>query len=188
MQPVIRADASDAKDGGQSLLVEATEPADIAIAQTLELPRGESLARQVLDTDREPPAIRHRGHGRHARDAALDNHLVAGAPAQFGTSPWREVSVSFRVPYGEGHLALFFVGFGKGTGRAWFDGVRLEGVESRGALPITGRAVRGWELLDAVMLDYRDRIGSSGATLAISRNGRLLYSRGYGWSDRRGRS
>ena len=116
---------------------------------------------------------------------ALDNHLVAGAPAQFGTSPWREVSVSFRVPYsGKVTLALFFVGFGKGTGRAWFDGVRLEGVESRGALPITGRAVRGWELLDAVMLDYRDRIGSSGAALAISRNGRLLYSRGYGWSDR----
>lgn len=64
--------------------------------------------------------------------------------------------------------------------------VRLERIEptKAGSVPVTGRAVRGSEALDAVMLTYRDRIGCSAAVLAISKQGRLLYSRGYGWRDR----
>jgi CubicO group peptidase (beta-lactamase class C family) len=50
--------------------------------------------------------------------------------------------------------------------------------------PVTGRDVPGGKLLDEVVLDYMDKIGCSTAALAISAHGVLIYSRGYGWSDR----
>jgi CubicO group peptidase (beta-lactamase class C family) len=50
--------------------------------------------------------------------------------------------------------------------------------------PITGRKTRGVELLDQVMLKYMEKIGCSAAALAISFRGVLVYSRGYGWSDK----
>ena len=186
-EPVIRADQGDARDGKQSLFVEASDPADIAIVQKLALPAGTlwraSCWIRTEDLQPDGPA----GTGGTIEIRALDNRLVGAGPAQFGTSPWREVKVPFRVgDSGEVNLVLFFVGFGKGTGKAWFDAVRLERIEPGGAgpVPITGKAVRGWEALDEVMLKYRDRIGCSAATLAISMRGRLLYNRGYGWLDR----
>ncbi len=58
-------------------------------------------------------------------------------------------------------------------------------------VPITGPKRPKVQWLDAVMLKYLDKIGCTGATLAISRcsgqsrcKGRLLYRRGYGWRDR----
>lgn len=50
--------------------------------------------------------------------------------------------------------------------------------------PITGKKARGGELLDEVMLKYLDKIGCSGASLAVSSKGVLIYSRGYGWRDK----
>ena len=38
--PVIRVDSSAAKEGKQSLLVEAEDPADVALGQTISLPAG----------------------------------------------------------------------------------------------------------------------------------------------------
>jgi CubicO group peptidase (beta-lactamase class C family) len=50
--------------------------------------------------------------------------------------------------------------------------------------PITGKKTRGVELLDQVMLKYLDKIGCSAASLAVSSNGVLVHSRGYGWRDK----
>jgi CubicO group peptidase (beta-lactamase class C family) len=50
--------------------------------------------------------------------------------------------------------------------------------------PVTGKKTRGVELLDQVMLKYREKIGCSAAALAVSSRGVLVYSRGYGWSDK----
>jgi len=185
--PVIRADRSQRKEGKQSLFVEAKDPADIAIVQKVSLPAN-TLWRAVcwIRTEglqaKDPTVI---GGTLHVR--ALDNVPVAEGPGQFGTSEWREVKVPFRVPAsGEVNVVLFFVGFGKGTGKAWFDGVRLEEIKpgASGPVAITGPKARGVELIDAVMLKYREKIGCTAATLAISRWGSLLYSRGYGWRDR----
>jgi CubicO group peptidase (beta-lactamase class C family) len=49
--------------------------------------------------------------------------------------------------------------------------------------PITGSAVRDFAPLDQAVLDFMDRIDAQAATVAVSRQGKLLYSRGYGWSD-----
>ncbi len=48
-------------------------------------------------------------------------------------------------------------------------------------IPVAGKAGPGVELLDHVMLSYLPKIGCTTAVLAISRDGVLVYSRGYGW-------
>ncbi len=50
--------------------------------------------------------------------------------------------------------------------------------------PVTGKTAPGGELLDQVMLKYLTKIGCSTATLAVSYQGELVHSRGYGWSDK----
>jgi hypothetical protein len=43
-----------------------------------------------------------------------------------------QVQISFQAPAGGWiHLALFFVDFGKGTGTAWFDDLKLQEVVER---------------------------------------------------------
>jgi N-acyl-D-amino-acid deacylase len=48
---------------------------------------------------------------------------------------------------------------------------------------LTGTAVAEYAPLDHAVLEFMDRIDCQAATVAISRNGKLLYSRGFGWSD-----
>lgn len=50
--------------------------------------------------------------------------------------------------------------------------------------PVSGKKVPGFEPIDRAVLEFMDRIGCQATTIAISKNGRLLYSRGYGWSDK----
>jgi serine/threonine protein kinase/CubicO group peptidase (beta-lactamase class C family) len=52
------------------------------------------------------------------------------------------------------------------------------------APPITPGVGATAKVLDDLMLKYRQRIGCTAATLAISQNSQPLYSRGYGWSDK----
>jgi CubicO group peptidase (beta-lactamase class C family) len=62
------------------------------------------------------------------------------------------------------------------------------GSQTRGphprARPVTGKVTPGVEAIDRVMLRYLDRIGCTGATVAVARGGVLIHSRGYGWSDK----
>jgi CubicO group peptidase (beta-lactamase class C family) len=61
-----------------------------------------------------------------------------------------------------------------------------EDVRTRGTTPpVTGKKSPGVERLDAVMLWYLQKIGCSTGVLAVSDRGRLIHSRGYGWSDAR---
>jgi CubicO group peptidase (beta-lactamase class C family) len=50
-------------------------------------------------------------------------------------------------------------------------------------LPVTGKSQPETEPLDAAMAAFMARTGAPGATLAITRRGRLVYARGFGWSD-----
>jgi N-acyl-D-amino-acid deacylase len=50
-------------------------------------------------------------------------------------------------------------------------------------VPMTGKSVAGYQHIDEIILTHMQRIDAQAATLAISRSGKLLYSRGYGWSD-----
>src|SRR5262249_17784599 len=49
--------------------------------------------------------------------------------------------------------------------------------------PLSGNKVAGFEPLDRAILEMMDQIGCQAATVALSKDGRLLYSRGFGWSD-----
>ncbi len=47
----------------------------------------------------------------------------------------------------------------------------------------TGTPVRAYAPLDRLVMEFMDRCDCRSATAAVSRNGKLLLSRGYGWSD-----
>jgi CubicO group peptidase (beta-lactamase class C family) len=50
--------------------------------------------------------------------------------------------------------------------------------------PISGKKVPGFEPVDKAVLESMETIGCQAATIAVSKDGRLIYSRGYGWSDK----
>jgi CubicO group peptidase (beta-lactamase class C family) len=47
----------------------------------------------------------------------------------------------------------------------------------------TGTPIRAYAPLDKAVLDFMDRYDCRSATAAVSRGGKLLFSRGYGWHD-----
>lgn len=51
--------------------------------------------------------------------------------------------------------------------------------------PVTGKAVAEFEPLDQVMLDFMSTIKCQAITAGVSKDGKLLYSRGFGWQDAR---
>src|SRR4051812_34424388 len=49
--------------------------------------------------------------------------------------------------------------------------------------PVTGKAVANSEALDKVVVTIMARHGIPGAALAIARDGKLVFARGYGWAN-----
>jgi N-acyl-D-amino-acid deacylase len=49
--------------------------------------------------------------------------------------------------------------------------------------PITGKAVPGLQSLDRLMLDFLREYDIPGGSLAIAKDGRLVFARGYGWAE-----
>jgi N-acyl-D-amino-acid deacylase len=74
-------------------------------------------------------------------------------------------------------LAGTFFNIGTTAEMGWYAQLNIEP-------PVSGQKASGVERLDAIMLKYLKMSGGSGATLAVTRGPRTLYSRGYGWSDR----
>jgi alpha-N-arabinofuranosidase len=131
--PVLRPDASVFHEGRQSLLIEASEPADVAVGQTVALPAGSVWrARCWIKTEnlvaRDATDV---GAALHVQTD--DGATLARGASRFGSSDWREEQVVFRVPpAGAAKITLFFLGYGKGTGKVWFDDVRIEEVAADG--------------------------------------------------------
>jgi len=51
-------------------------------------------------------------------------------------------------------------------------------------IPVTGQAVTGLEPFDNLMHNFLKEHHVPGASLAVTRNGKLVYARGFGWADR----
>jgi alpha-N-arabinofuranosidase len=129
-RPVVEKDARVVHGGKHSLRVAATDPSDTALAQDVRLKEGQLYRLRGW--------VRTRGLDPHG--AAVYGTLQVQNPGGRGTiaaganhggdTDWTEVSVWFEPPPGGlTRVVVFFAGFGKGTGTAWFDDLTLEPVE-----------------------------------------------------------
>lgn len=69
--------------------------------------------------------------------------------------------------------------------KRWLVGGAISAFAAAGALgqPVTGVAVPELDWADDMMLDFMNDNGISGAVLGITRNGCVVYQRGFGWHD-----
>jgi alpha-N-arabinofuranosidase len=132
--PRLELDRQVLRQGGQSLRITAGEPSDTALAQELALEPNQSyrfsawVRTRGLDAREAPVA------GTLQVQRPNGAGLIAGGASHFGDTEWTNVAVYFRAPPdGRVRACLFFVGFGRGTGTAWFDEARLEPVQARQA-------------------------------------------------------
>lgn len=117
-------------EGRSSLRISADAPSDTALGQEIHLKPGHCyrlrgwIKTQGLDPQGAPV------YGTLQVQQPGGRGILASGGNHGGDTDWTEVSVPFLTPAdGRVRLCLFFVGFGKGTGTAWFDGLRLEEVD-----------------------------------------------------------
>jgi alpha-L-arabinofuranosidase len=132
-QPKFAADTAEKREGSQSLRIESAEPSDTAIAQDLALPAGKVFRLTGWLKTRELRMAEDHGMGATLQIQCA-NGRVFSSRSLLGTNDWTRETVLFRVPPdGRVHVALFFFGFGKGTGTAWLDGISIEEAQSAGS-------------------------------------------------------
>jgi alpha-L-arabinofuranosidase len=122
--PTLTADPNDAREGAQSLLIEALDPADASVKQRIFLPVGTLWRASVWIKTENLES----GEG---GVIAIDTPgaEIASSVGRSSTTPWKDEEVTFRVP-SPGYIDLTLVGVRGGTGRVWFDDVRLESLPS----------------------------------------------------------
>ena len=122
--PTFTADRGDAKEGSQSLLVEAPDAASASVSQRVFLPVGSLWrVRAWIKTENLSAADDTHAGGFISIDTPAGE--IASSPIRSGTTPWQEEEAVFRVP-SPTFIDLTLVGTRQGTGRVWFDDVRLE--------------------------------------------------------------
>jgi alpha-N-arabinofuranosidase len=126
--PVIRSDSREFKEGKQSLLLAPEDPAELTIGQRLYLPVG-SLWQVSGWIKTEGLVLKSRSGVTGVIDIETPAGSLGRTEVRKGTSEWREERVTFRVaPPGEINLVLVHSLDGKGIGKVWFDGIRLNPV------------------------------------------------------------
>jgi alpha-L-arabinofuranosidase len=138
----VEADRAIVREGRQSLRVTAREPSDTALGQEVALrPRGwyrfigwvRTAGLDPLDA----PVC-----GTFQVQRAGGQGTLASGPNHRGETDWTKVELVFQAPSdGRVRIAPFLVGFGKGTGTAWFDGLRLEAFDPSQAPAVITRDV-----------------------------------------------
>ena len=128
-QPEVALDAQVRREGKHSLCIRADQPSDTALGQNLKLKPGQwyRLTGWVRTEGLDPRASPTCG--------TLQVQTPNGSPYVSGrnhpgTSDWVQETIYFTPPAdGLTRIAVFFVGFGKGTGKAWFDQIELGEVD-----------------------------------------------------------
>jgi alpha-N-arabinofuranosidase len=129
-QPKIELDKQQRHAGRQSLRISASDPSDTALGQEVVLRPGRwyRFTGWVRTRALDP-------HGSKVFGTCQIQHpggkgLIAGGANHGGDTDWAEVTIFFQAPAdGKARIAVFFTGFGKGTGSAWFADLRLEEVD-----------------------------------------------------------
>lgn len=142
-QPDIVLDTAVFREGRHSIRISAREPSDTAIAQDVDLkPDTPYCFSGWVRTQDLAPEARAWTYGTFQIQDRR-GRLIARLGNHKGTTDWTEEKVYFLTPPdGKVHLACFFVGFGKGTGTAWFDDLRLEKAPAAGEITITARRIQ----------------------------------------------
>src|SRR5947209_1150801 len=126
----IEPDTRVARQGNQSLRVTAMEPSDAALGQEITLRPAQwyRLSGWVKTRALEPRGASVFGTLQVQQSRGLG--VIAAGPNHAADTDWTEVPVYFQTPPdGRVRICLFFAGFGKGTGTAWFDDLRLSEID-----------------------------------------------------------
>jgi alpha-N-arabinofuranosidase len=138
-RPVVEKDAAVVHGGKHSLRVSAAEPSDAALSQEVRLTPGRlyRLSGWVRTRGLDPRGAH--VYGTFQVQYPGGRGTIAGGANHGGDGDWAEVVVWFEAPPGGlTRVCAFFVGFGKGTGTAWFDDLALEEVDpARAPLKVT---------------------------------------------------
>ncbi|HEV3387052.1 MAG TPA: alpha-L-arabinofuranosidase C-terminal domain-containing protein, partial [Gemmata sp.] len=117
-------------EGKQSLRISATELSDTALGQELRLKPNQFyritgwVRTRGLDPHTAPV------FGTFQIQMPGGKGVIAGGTNHKGDTDWVKETLYFEAPSdGRVRVAVFFVGFGKGTGTAWFDDLKLEEVD-----------------------------------------------------------
>ncbi len=131
-QPKIAVDTAVRREGRQSLRISADAPSDTALGQEIKLRPGRwyRLTAWVRTENLDPhgaPVC-----GTFQIQFPSGKGTVASGKSHPGTNDWTKETLFFTPPPGDGltRIAVFFVGYGKGTGTAWFDGLVLEEIDA----------------------------------------------------------
>jgi len=138
-RPELVLDGEVRREGRQSLRVSATELSDTAFGQEIVLRPGAlyRLTGWVRTQGLDPRGAPVYGTFQVQHPAGWGS--IATGENHGGDTEWCQVAIVFRAPAGGlTRIAIFFVGFGKGIGTAWFDDLRIEEVSvGMAALKVT---------------------------------------------------
>jgi alpha-N-arabinofuranosidase len=130
-KPSVAVDATIRHEGRQSLRIKADVLSDTALGQEVKLRPGRWyrltgwIRTENLDPHDAPVC------GTFQIQHPCGRGVVTSGKNHAGTGDWVEETLDFTPPPGDGttRIAVFFVGFGKGTGTAWFDGLKLQEID-----------------------------------------------------------
>ena len=131
-------------EGLQSLKIIANAPSDTALGQEVKLRPGRWyrftgwVRTEQLEARNAPTC------GTFQIQRPGGQGVVAAGRNHAGTRDWVQETIYFTPPPGDGttRIAVFFVGYGKGTGTAWFDGLSLEEIDADvSTLTVTGESI-----------------------------------------------
>jgi alpha-N-arabinofuranosidase len=126
----VEVDDQVAHEGKHSLRVRAGEVSDTALGQEITVKPGQwyRFSGWVRTRGLDPHGVP--VYGTYQIQRPSGQGVLAGGAKHQGDTDWTEVPIFFQGPAdGRVRIAVFFVGFGRGTGTAWFDDLRLDEVD-----------------------------------------------------------
>jgi alpha-N-arabinofuranosidase len=126
----VTGDPDVAHEGKQSLRIAAREPSDTALGQDLRLKGGGFYRFTGWVRTRKLQPQKAPVFGTFQIQHPDGRGTIATGSNHEGDTDWVKETIYFEAPQnGRVRVAVFFVGFGKGTGTAWFDELKLEQVD-----------------------------------------------------------
>ncbi len=125
-RPRVQLDPAMAREGQMSLRVSASAATDAAWAQQVLLKPGRRYRFSGWVRTRGLVSHGARVYGTYQIHARAINHIITKGDNHGGDTDWTEVRLEFEAPAdGLVRICVFFAGFGRGTGTAWFDDLQL---------------------------------------------------------------